>query len=578
MGYIRDENGDIILDELGNPLLDGMSTAVPTTTLTTGAPTTNVPTTLAPTTVAPTTLHTSTPVPTTTLTLPPPDTVIPTTLAPVATPVPATAPPVIPPISTPQNWKDNKGAGPWQFAAQPNKWGYLNNKRWSGIDKADVISVAEGNPIDSLTKHVPCGHWHKGGVSIEQTIRSLEPMWQQSIDVMKSDKVIGVGGMAEDSENEYVLADINYLSDVINSGDIFSVDKYAYGLPGTTLIRNVGGIRTIFYTNFVTRPDGYLDIWFYKTDANGNSISRQIFNGSNFDLWLEGDSLFVKDMAVFGRDIVIIYTAYDEITLLDYSIYASVSHDYGNTWNRVLVKDNEYGDDLSIDVDSAGNFYITNVRGYAPYKPFDMYKSVDSGDTWTVVGTVPVAPVGMSSYCYFISLDINASDRIYVSTYINISLVRRTYIYYSDDGGATWSSPSTVLEGAAHTSDGQISINGDVIVFAGKSVGKWYIIRSIDNGASWTTIGQIVPVLTWPNFIYRYPSYFNIVNDGEVFIYTHCGAYYDGTDYLAYLLSTDNGATWTTKQLPISRTSGIPTEITVTVNQQYDEPQVWPMD
>lgn len=42
---------------------------------------------------------------------------------------------------------DNKGSGPWAFDEQTIKMGYLNNPNWA----SDGI----------LTRHSPCGHWHK---------------------------------------------------------------------------------------------------------------------------------------------------------------------------------------------------------------------------------------------------------------------------------------------------------------------------------------------------------------------------------------------------------------------------------
>ena len=55
--------------------------------------------------------------------------------------------------------KDNKGAGAWAFTKQPNKWAYLNCKRWSDIPEAVTFSQAKGYKIDPEL-HDPCGHWH----------------------------------------------------------------------------------------------------------------------------------------------------------------------------------------------------------------------------------------------------------------------------------------------------------------------------------------------------------------------------------------------------------------------------------
>jgi hypothetical protein len=79
------------------------------------------------------------------------------------------------------DWKLYKGEGPWIFAPQQNKWGYLNNPRWAepprefivgGQDDYDgregeepQIWDMEGRPkvgrTDAGVTHDPCGHWHK---------------------------------------------------------------------------------------------------------------------------------------------------------------------------------------------------------------------------------------------------------------------------------------------------------------------------------------------------------------------------------------------------------------------------------
>lgn len=76
-------------------------------------------------------------------------------------------------------WKEeNKGSGPWPFAAQPNKWGYLNNPRWMippgepvnydgheseepQVWTPDSGSNISGKVSTPMRTHIPCGHWHK---------------------------------------------------------------------------------------------------------------------------------------------------------------------------------------------------------------------------------------------------------------------------------------------------------------------------------------------------------------------------------------------------------------------------------
>ncbi len=70
--------------------------------------------------------------------------------------------------------KENKGVGPWAFTPQPNKYGYLNNPRWTSTPSAPInydwreseepqIWTPDSGILKSSAgnKHIPCGHWHK---------------------------------------------------------------------------------------------------------------------------------------------------------------------------------------------------------------------------------------------------------------------------------------------------------------------------------------------------------------------------------------------------------------------------------
>lgn len=87
-------------------------------------------------------------------------------------------------------WMSYKGEGVWDFVEQPNKWGYLNNSRWTESPEAPV--QYDQNPLEEPqiwegyksskasdangTNHVVCGHWHKFSpdifTSAEETIKA----------------------------------------------------------------------------------------------------------------------------------------------------------------------------------------------------------------------------------------------------------------------------------------------------------------------------------------------------------------------------------------------------------------------
>jgi len=48
----------------------------------------------------------------------------------------------------------------WAFEEQPDKYGYVNNPRWTSLEAAKGFCVTMGLPINPKT-HTPCGHWHR---------------------------------------------------------------------------------------------------------------------------------------------------------------------------------------------------------------------------------------------------------------------------------------------------------------------------------------------------------------------------------------------------------------------------------
>lgn len=63
------------------------------------------------------------------------------------------------------DWKDIKGLGPWNFVKQSNKWGYLNNPRWSSQQDAIDFCAKHELPLDPA-EHKPCGHWHSYSATV----------------------------------------------------------------------------------------------------------------------------------------------------------------------------------------------------------------------------------------------------------------------------------------------------------------------------------------------------------------------------------------------------------------------------
>lgn len=479
------------------------------------------------------------------------------------------------------SWKDDKDLGPdsFNFTEQQNKWGYVNNPRWTNLPQgvaAREFSENVGGPINPTDKHIPCGHWHKG--PIPTPVLSTDAMWQQSLDVLNSKGLLGIGGMSRDSEKEFVL----YITDFngsVKAANLWSVPGPASGFPGTTKIENVNGIPTVFYhVCGIDITEVYNQNWFFKLNINGTYSSHMLSTESytDDDNYLEYAHLwYLNGMAISSTGVIVTIETVSEISggVWSYYINTHRSTDWGDTWETAVEIPITDGAIINpyIDCDSNGVFYVIVSDYETPLKPFRLWKSTDDGAAWVEISTVPATPINES---YDLAMGISGT-KIYIVGQVDDS-GDKTYIWYSSDGGATWSRGEPTIAGESYLKDFDITANGDVIVMAcaGSTSGNDYIIRSADNGVTWTKIGQRDPALDWPTYIEDYETYISLRNDGGIFVFAACGDYVSGTDYLGYLFSSNNGLTWSVKALSLSRTSDVES---LGAPYSSDEPQVWPM-
>ena len=477
------------------------------------------------------------------------------------------------------SWKDDKDLGSWEFSEQQNKWGYLNNPRWSSKTDAKEFSEASGNSIDPTYTHVPCGHWHKE-TEVGGPIVTTEAIWQQSLDVLKSEELLGIAGMSTDSELKYLL----YITDLdgnVETSHLWETDGDVSGLPGTINIIKISGVPTVFYHNWNYDENSDENYWVYKLDANGNYYSSLVFeseytDGSNYQYM--GFTWGMGTMAISTSGIIVTaISIVREIAGVDSNyIHTIRSTDWGVTWeDAVEISIDGLGSAAYIECDSSGNFWITtNDQNDVPDKPFRLWKSTDNGASWVEISTVPSTPI-LRGYNVVMSISgtkIYVACRTYSGGYTN-------RIWSSIDGGVNWvAGGAPAVAGETYLSDYDIEANNDVVVMAcvGGTTDNSYIIRSDDAGATWSTIGQRGPTPTWSTYIEENDSYITINNDDDMFVFTSCGDYILGTNYLGYLFSDDDGLTWEAKALPLSIISGVPSYGAIPTLP--DEPQVWPMD
>jgi hypothetical protein len=254
-------------------------------------------------------------------------------------------------------------------------------------------------------------------------------------------------------------------------------------------------------------------------------------------------------LAVRGDDVYLVYNAVQKI-------WASVSHDGGETWSLHPVVHNtnsKLGWSLPAGgaIDSHGTAYF----GWAGYTqngqakgPVNLYvsKSTDGGVTWTtslvdVSGAPP--PCGCGGWAYWgaqLTVAVDASDRVYVLYNASRAknAVNRMLFARSDDGGATWvarqdvslapAGANNLFPALVASGDGDVRIawmddrNG--FDAGGEDPGaRWntYYRTSTDRGGTWspeTQLSQFVPGYPYKftnGYLEPYGDYFELDVDGE---------------------------------------------------------------
>jgi len=469
------------------------------------------------------------------------------------------------------NW-DLVQEGPWPFTEQPDKFGFLNNKNWSKIPAAVAFSETLNLQIDREDKHMPCGHWHKGIPPVP--VLSIEAMWQQSIDVLKSRDYLGVAGMSTDSEKEFVLY-ITDLDGVVKASHLWKTEEVVSGLPGTVIFTDDSGVPTVFYHNWNETQSGYAkEYCVYKLNTGG-AYSRSVVytttyrNLNNFEGLRFTWGMCTMAISSTGTIVTAIAIRKREDSIYTYYINTRRSTNWGVSWEDVveIPIDASFYTNSHVDCGTDGNFYITASDSTSPQKPFRLWKSTDSGASWVEIDTVPTTPVDSSNY---LSMSISGT-KIYIVGQV-LDGTNKTYIWSSTDDGVTWTVSTVIVTGLTFFTYFGIKANSDVVILSGSgNDSKEYIIRSDDGGATWTKIGQRDPALDWPTYIENYETYLSLNNDEDIFVFTACRDYILDTNYLGYLFSEDDGLTWEAKALTLSRTSGVPSYGTALP----EEPVVW---
>jgi hypothetical protein len=458
-------------------------------------------------------------------------------------------------------WKDDKNLGPWEFAPQLNKWGYLNNPRWldppstpvsydgredeepqvwdieSGSNIADKISLP-------MHTHVPCGHWHKP-VAIPGTPPPTTPAPLGYLPWLSCPQaVIWIGNdvwyVTTDNENPLSTMFVLKYSGGIWS-TIYTVTRsFATQWREPEIdIHTRNGITVIGLMRYDDTESFYeLDIFTFNGEAliNRVQISDTIdLNGNIFvDIyhcrWVYIDSTGI---------IHILVNFIDNDTGFE-TVYDFRSTDNGAIFNPVSIMTELYGGSSFIREDGSGDLWIYTDDGYT-------FKSVNNGSTWAAVNAGYELN---NTFEYFISGSIHLAV-----DYINASTCR---IMRSTDT-LSWSIVQTAggwLRNATMCSDGTY-LYCILSYQTGLLTNTNEVYRSANSGTTWTLVNTFSDEETREGTAHLFYS------AGNGLVYTH---YYaetvlvgsPGVYMMTLWISNNLGVTWTPVQTPFyDLTTGI---------------------
>ena len=481
------------------------------------------------------------------------------------------------------SWKDDKDLGSWEFSEQPNKWGYLNNPKWSEKTDAQEFSEAVGNPIDPANTHVPCGHWHKNPsvdiITITYDTLTGVDWWQPSIDVL--DGVIGLiptnSDFGYDDEEQVGFAGLVYDVDtgVWRSRGIIYGEAPVYAEPNTC--RLADDYMAFYGLMYVVDGDFYTyRLYVFKPDSDPAST----------DVFVEGTGTgeyefsayhFQNVMDCSGDRIACATFKYSKSGVDDKVWTIKVSYDQGVTFTTEwdFPARTSSADDVKIRMTEDGIVWALYLRGGT--KHIELWKSNAGATSWTKIWDKDYSADTNGNSGWYAAFDVSDNDGQYISVFLEAGSAGGVYynvFYTSSDYGSLFTTQTewTTTHDLRNYIELIFYAKGAISVIQARRISdsEDLLIRSTDSCANFSDLVDPYDIQgDWPDMQ---------GHDGEV-VYVECHTSFSGDDYQGLLYSDDYGATWVAISSPAPMNTEIESEVIGNdVITTIDEPVVWPMD
>ena len=471
--------------------------------------------------------------------------------------------------------KDGREQGP-----QKNKWGYVNNPRWQISPMGPLHYESGGEPqvwdpdqkkfvTGEIKVHIPCGHWHTpqgGGVPIlsgQEVVMTFCKL--QSMDIYD---------YIDENLQEQQLA---LLAIQLGTPTIGQVVIIAYDTGGRVYVEGTGMVQysaipewSLVYYDSTVKAIRSIDIQIISDSLWTSIFTRRNDILSNLEFHvLEHISGDINEYIILPEAGPV--TAYDlgkcyftnksdgiialpvqKQDALYYYLIVNVSTDYGVTFQEIEIAQYDINTTTiyypTIRHDANGNLWIAVLRTeYDPaYVTFmDLWKSTN-GITWNLISSTTC---GEFQQTPLLTCD-NTDLYLYPDAFDNVNQLD---VYKSIDGGITFSIDFSINLISLFGNQGllyaiNIKDNYVVAVFSVKPLGTFYIVNSIDSGATFSVAKSLAGYIVGTDYAeVRYSDSTWIF----ISLQFHLG------EYLLYLTSDDNGMTWNDVISPLSTTDSI---------------------